>query len=153
MILVSPGFLAITPEARNAESRIIDLAAAANVTVSALDARGVYVTEANATGDARGRSPLGIGELRNSSMKLTESVMSELADGTGGTYINHSNDLDAGFKRLTEAPDCVYLLQLPLGNVKANGSFHRLKVTVDRDGLQLQTRRGYFAHRGAKDKK
>jgi hypothetical protein len=66
---------------------------------------------------------------------------------------NHSNDLDAGFKRLTEAPECVYLLELPLGNVKANGSFHRLKVTVDRDGLQLQTRRGYFAPTAAKDKK
>lgn len=40
LILVSPGFLTITPEARNAESRIIDLAAADNITVSALDARG-----------------------------------------------------------------------------------------------------------------
>ena len=153
LILISPGFLTITPEARNAESHIIDLAAAANITVSALDARGVYVTEANVSDDARGRSPLEIGELRNSSMKLTEGVMSEPADGTGGTYINHSIDLDAGFKRLTEAPECVYLLELPLGNVKANGSFHRLKVTVDRDGLQLQTRRGYFAPTAAKDKK
>ena len=153
LILISPGFLTITPEARNAESHIIDLAAAANITVSALDARGVYVTEANVTDDARGRSPLEIGELRNSSMKLTEGVMSEPADGTGRTYINHSIDLDAGFKRLTEAPECVYLLELPLGNVKANGSFHRLKVTVDRDGLQLQTRRGYFAPNAAKDKK
>jgi len=153
LILISPGFLTITPEARNAESRIIDLAAAANVTVSALDARGVYVTESNASDNTAGRSPREIGELRNSSMEQTESVMSELADGTGGTYINHSNDLDAGFKRLTQAPECVYLLELPLGDAKANGSFHRLKVTVDRNGLHLQTRRGYFAPETAKDKK
>lgn len=86
-------------------------------------------------------------------MKATGNVMSELADGTGGIYISHSNDLDGGFKRLTEAPECVYLLELPLGDVKANGSFHRLKVTVDRDGLQLQTRHGYFAPKPTKDTK
>ena len=153
LILVSPGFLTITPEARNAESRIIDLAAADNITVSALDARGVYVTEANASDNAVDRSPNEIGELRNSSMRATGNVMSELADGTGGTYVSHSNDLDGGFKRLTEAPECVYLLELPLGDVKANGSFHRLKVTVDRDGLQLETRHGYFAPKTTKDKK
>ena len=153
LILISPGFLTITPESRSAESRIIDQAAEANITVSALDARGVYVTGLNASDNTVGRSPREIGELRDRSMNLTEGVMAELADGTGGTYLSHSNDLDAGFKRLTEAPECVYLLELPLGDVKANGSFHRLKVTVDRDGLQLQTRHGYFAPKTGKDKK
>jgi len=152
MILVSPGFLTITPEALNMESHIIDLAAQGNVTISALDARGVYVTEANASDDARGRSPGVIGSLRNGAMTHTESVMGELADGTGGSYFRHNNDLDVGFKSLTDAPECIYMLELPLDGVKQNGSYHRLKVKVDRDGLQLQARRGYFVPKAAKHK-
>jgi VWFA-related protein len=153
MILVSPGFLTITPEAWTAESRIIDLAAQNNVTISALDARGVYVTEANASDDARGRSPGVIGDLRLGSMTNTESVMSELADGTGGIYFHHNNDLDAGFKSLSDAQECVYMLELPLDGVKQNGSYHRLKVKVDRDGLQLQARHGYFVPKPQKGEK
>ncbi len=153
MILVSPGFLTITPEALNTESHIIDLAAQGNVTINALDARGVYVTEANASDDARGRSPGVIGSLRNGAMTHTESVMGELADGTGGSYFRHSNDLDVGFKSLTDAPECIYMLELPLDGVKQNGSYHRLKVKVDRDGLQLQARRGYFVPKAQRGKK
>ena len=43
-------------------------------------------------------------------MKLAENPMAELADGTGGTFLHKSNDLGAGFKRLTEAPEYVYVL-------------------------------------------
>ena len=153
MILVSPGFLTITPESWDAESRIIDLAAQGNVTISALDARGVYVTAANASDDARGRSPGVIGNLRLGSMTHTESVMAELADGTGGVYFHHNNDLDAGFKSLTDAPECIYMLELSLDGVKQNGSYHRLRVNVDRDGLHLQARHGYFVPKPQKEKK
>ena len=131
----------------------IDLAAQGDVTISALDARGVYVTEANASDDARGRSPGVIGSLRNGAMTHTESVMGELADGTGGSYFRHSNDLDAGFKSLTDAPESVYLLELSLADVKPNGSYHRLKVKVNRDGVQLQVRHGYFVPKAQKGKK
>jgi len=44
LLLVSPGFLSIEPDSLAAESRIVDLAAQSNVTVSALDARGLYTT-------------------------------------------------------------------------------------------------------------
>jgi VWFA-related protein len=79
--------------------------------------------------------------------------MAELADGTGGTFFHNSNDLDAGFKALTEAPEVVYLLELPLENVKPDGSYHRLKVKVTRDGLQIQARRGYLVPKPEKNKK
>ncbi len=49
LILVSPGFLILTPEARSEESHIMDMAAQANVTVSALDARGLYTREMDAS--------------------------------------------------------------------------------------------------------
>ncbi len=37
------------------------------------------------------------------------------------------------------------MLELSLDDVKLDGSYHRLKVKVDREGLQLQACRGYHA--------
>ena len=71
-------------------------------------------------------------------------MLAVLADGTGGTFFHNSNDLGAGFQALTSVPEVVYLLELPLDNIKADGSFHRLKVKVDRSGLQLDARLGYY---------
>jgi VWFA-related protein len=153
LILVSPGFPTITPDALSAESRLIDLAAQSNVVISALDARGVYVTEVTASDDTGGRSYGEMNDLRRSSMNQTESVMSELADGTGGKYFRHNNDLGAGFRALTDAPACVYLIELSTDNTKADGSYHRLKVKVNRQGLQLQVRQGYFAPNSERDKR
>jgi VWFA-related protein len=149
LILISPGFLTVVPEAMTDKSRILDLAAHSNVTISALDARGLYTT----TLDASEQGPRTASALMNAdefqrhsdSMSLNEDVMAELADGTGGTFFHNNNDLDAGLQKLAAAPEYVYLLELSLENVKPDGTWHRLKVKVNQDGLKLQARRGYFA--------
>ena len=80
----------------------MDAAAESNVTISALDARGLYVSEIDAS--ERGSSSALLtrlkSEYRRNSMSLNENVMAELAAGTGGTYFHNSNDLEGGFKRL-----------------------------------------------------
>jgi len=48
LILVSPGFLAVSDKARNLESQILDSAARASVTISTLDARGLFTTNLGA---------------------------------------------------------------------------------------------------------
>ena len=154
LILVSPGFLTVEPDALSAESQIIDLAAQSGVTVSALDARGLYVTSIGASENIEG----GAGvvqyqtEMRRSSMSSEENPLSEFADGTGGTFFHNSNDLDTGFQHLTETPEYVYLLELSLDDVKPDGHYHRLKVNVVREGLQIQARRGYFTPKPEKNK-
>ena len=155
LILVSPGFLILTPEARSDESQIIDMAAQANVTVSALDARGLYTSEIDASEMimAPAQTVRLKTEYRRNSMSSNENVMAELAYGTGGTYFHNSNDLEGGFKRLTTAPEYLYLLEFSIKDVKKNGSYHRLKVTVGQEGLRLQARRGYFAAKLPKEKK
>jgi VWFA-related protein len=157
VILVSPGFLTVTPEAMNFKSEILDLAARSNVTISALDARGLYTTELDASkrGETSAYS-LATGQMsqyHRDSMTRSEDVMAELADGTGGTYFHNSNDLEAGFQSMTVAPEYVYLLEISLENLKPDGTYHHLKVKVDRDGLKLQARRGYFAPAPEKKKK
>ncbi|MGA8312408.1 MAG: VWA domain-containing protein, partial [Terriglobales bacterium] len=147
--------LILTPESRAEESQIMDMAAQSNMTVSALDARGLYTTEINASERSKGSAQTSQlkTEYRRSSMSLNENVMAELADGTGGTYFHNSNDLEGGFKRLAAGPEYLYLLEFSLKGVKQNGTYHRLKVRVDQDGLRLQARRGYFAPKPAKHKK
>ena len=56
--------------------------------------------------------------------------MAALANGTGGTYIHNTNNLERGLKDLTSAPEYMYLLEFHAKNLKRNGSYHTLKVTV-----------------------
>lgn len=49
-------------------------------------------------------------------------------------------------------PYRMWLLELSLDNVKPDVTFHRLKVKVNRDGLQLQARRGYLMPKPEKAK-
>jgi VWFA-related protein len=151
LILISPGFLPLEQEARTAESRILDLAAQSNVMISALDARGLYTTELKANDRSPSFSTLlssgGSLQLqsgfRSASMSIEEDAMGELAEGTGGAFFHNNNDLNGGLRSLVQAPECVYVLELAVDNAKSDRTYHRLKVRVDRDGLQLQARRGY----------
>ncbi len=155
LILVSPGFLTITAESLSSESEIMDVAAQSHVTISALDARGLYVTELDASAHGAG-SPFVMelnAENHRNSMSLNENLMAELADATGGTYFHNRNDLQAGLNRLAAAPEYLYLLYLSPKNVKQNGSYHRLKVKVDAPGLKVTARHGYFAAKHPKNKK
>ena len=86
-------------------------------------------------------------------MHLAEDSMAELADGTGGLFFHNSNDLDAGFKRLTDVPETVYLLELSLDNIKMDGSYHRLNVKLTQGGFDVNARHGYFAPKPEKNKK
>ena len=154
LILVSPGFLTMTPEALTRKSQILDLAGQSNVTINAVDARGLYTTALDASDRSRGSamSERTASQYRGYSMVLNEDVMAELADGTGGTYFHNSNDLEGGFQALTVVPEYVYLLEMSLQNVKQDGAYHPLKVKLVQDNLKLEARRGYFAPRAPSKK-
>ncbi len=149
LILISPGFLTITQEGMIEKSQIVDLAAQFNVTINALDARGLYTTGITAsqlgTSSAQDLQAGASSQYHSETMNLSENVMAELADGTGGTYFHNNNDLDRGLKTLTHAPEYVYLLEFSLEKVKPDGRYHPLKVKVEKEGLKVQARRGYFA--------
>jgi VWFA-related protein len=157
LILMSPGFLTVSPEAMIDKSRILNLAAQSGVTISALDARGLYTTTLDAS--ERGASTSGALQsasnfrYHSQSMSLNEDVMAELADGTGGTFFHNSNDLQGGLQKLAAAPEYVYLLEFSLENVKPDSTYHPLRVKVDQAGLKVQARRGYFAPERVKAKK
>jgi VWFA-related protein len=149
LVLTSPGFVALTPEAMRLAAQVMDVAAQANVTVSTLDARGLYtfVLDASKSFESHNEE-----HVRLNSLTSSGDVMEELATGTGGTYFHNSNDLKGGFERLTRAPECVYVIEFHPQNVPQDGSYHRLKVRVTQKGAKIRARAGYFAAEPMKGK-
>ena len=148
VVLVSPGF--ITPQQEFDVDNIIDRAMRANITISALDARGLYVVIPG--GDitervSRNGQVAGIeGLYQMSSASAEEDVMAELADATGGVFFHNDNDLAEGFRTVASTPEYYYVLAFSPQNLKLNGRFHNLKVTLKTTGkYSIQARRGYFA--------
>ena len=153
ILLASAGFLTLADE-RFEESQVIERAVHSNVIISALDARGLYT---DSTYDAsRGMdNPQAMATksiyLRQEALAVA-GVMEELADGTGGTFVQNTNDLTAAYARLGSPPEFIYILGFSPQNLKFDGSFHRLKVGL-KPGMKLtlQARRGYYAPKHAVD--
>jgi VWFA-related protein len=150
LILLSPGFLSLAPDAIAFKSQILDQAADATVVINALDVRGLYVGNPDASQGQNVTISQITGDTSSdhlAGMEASENAMAELTNGTGGTFFHNNNDLLAGLKSLVAAPQYVYLLGISLKDVKANGTFHQIKVKVDKHDLNVQARHGYFAPR------
>ena len=152
LILVSPGMLTIDDVGKAAESDLMNFAAASNVTISAIDGRGLYTTGQSADERTMTVSAM-LDEFHRAEMQDAGLSMANLAAATGGNFFHNGNDMDAGFKGVMELPECVYVLELPLDSVKPDGIYHRLNVKVDRDGVQVQARPGYFLPKPQKNRK
>ena len=157
LIFVSPGFLNYSDEAMRIESQIVNMAAGANITISALDAGGL-------TGGMMDASQSGAGSVfaqitgkapsnHHESSSEADDAMAQLADGTGGYFVRGGNNIEQQFARAAAAPEATYLLEISLNSVKPNGSYHALRVQVKREGVKIQARRGYFAPKVAKNEK
>jgi VWFA-related protein len=154
MIFVSPGF--IFPTYTVGPTDIIDRATRANIVINTLDARGLYTPDVMGDiADPPVDSPLTRGfkaSYRVESQSMQSQVLGELADGTGGTFFHNRNDLDEGFRQAGAAPPISYLLAFSPQNLKLDGRFHVLKVTLaNKRKYSVQARRGYYAPRTAAD--
>jgi VWFA-related protein len=149
VVLVSPGF--ITPGLEYEYSEIVDRAVRSQIVINSLDARGLYVVIP--FGDAS-HKPI-VNNIRSAEVKTRIEVaaasaqsdlLAILADSTGGTFFHNNNDFDEGFRRVAETPEYTYVLAFVPQNLKLDGSYHSLKVTVkSQPKLTLQARRGYYA--------
>ena len=152
ILLVSPGF--ITPQLEQEKTDVTDRAIRANVTISTLDARGLWVDptfDASRTYASATASRV-LAQYERDQASANADVLAELAVGTGGSFFQNNNDLEEGFRKLTAAPEYLYLLGFSPQNLKLDGSFHALKVTLRTPpGLTATARRGYYAPRHLSD--
>jgi len=156
IVLVSPGF--IYPQLEFEVQDIIERAVRNNTMLSTLDARGLYVVDP--MGDvSRPGVPnpyLMQQEFLYASLNASEddSVLAELADGTGGSFFHNNNDLEAGLRQIATAPEYYYVLGFTPQNLKLDGAFHGLKVTLkNANPLSVQARKGYYAPKHVPDPK
>ena len=154
LVLISPGFL--TPEMDYEDNEIIDRAVRTQVVISSLDARGLYVDIPFGDASSPGRpdtivrgqrySPTPRAMLDSQSAAAQDDILSVLAYSTGGAFFHNNNDMEEGFRRVADNPEFYYILGFTPQNLKMDGRFHTLKVSLkSREKYDLQARRGYYA--------
>jgi VWFA-related protein len=152
VIVISPGFITLAEHATD-KTELMDRAIRANVLVNALDARGLYTDMPDITrGGTNQQTSIVLSQMDRESARAQADVLAEIAAGTGGTFYQNNNDLDAGFERLTAAPEYFYMLAFSPQNLKLDGSFHSLKVSLKSvKDVNISARRGYYAPRHLED--
>ena len=157
IVLVSPGFMTETQTMKISE--IVDRALRLKVVVNTLDSQGLYVTQP--LGDASQESVVLLQRadltgqkslIRMDEFSRNSDVLAEIADSTGGVFFHNSNDLNEGFRRVGSLPAAYYVLAFSPQNLKLDGKFHTLKVTLaNPKGLSVQARHGYYAPKQPED--
>jgi VWFA-related protein len=146
VVLVSPGFIA--PKMEYEYTDIIDRAVHSQIVISALDARGLYTSLpfGDISKSPQHPPPPAKALIESAAASAQGDLLAVLADGTGGVFFHNSNDYGEGFRRVAETPEYSYVLAFAPQNLKLDGSFHGLKVTVKSpQKVSLQARRGYYA--------
>lgn len=146
LVLVSPGFLSATRE-RSIDA-LIDRALRQNVVVNAIDAAGLD-TKAYHDPILMNRPDLDTQKFRmeNEALTVQRDVLAALAEGTGSTFFHNSNGFDEGLRQTAQAAEVYYLLSFSPHDVKLDGKFHALKVSLNTgDRWDVEARRGYFAN-------
>ena len=163
LILFSEG-LAI-PTAVEARFRsVISAANRANVSIYAVDAAGLRVTSSDAEagramtalGQRRaavasspfdGSGPMSRDLERNEDLlRLNpESGLGQLAKETGGLFINSTNSPGTRLRQVDEDLHSYYLLTYSPQNQNFDGRFRQISLKVNRPGVEVQARKGYYA--------
>jgi VWFA-related protein len=148
IVLMSPGFL--IPNREYDLSEVIDSAARSNITISTLDARGLYTVDALPDVSAKPTGDPTLSGFHTSYRFQQESRQSDVlwsvANGTGGQGFANSNDLAEGFRRLVATPETSYLIGFVPQNLKYDGHFHSLKVALtSKEKYTVQARSGFYA--------
>jgi VWFA-related protein len=155
LLLASPGFILPEPM-RYLLFQLVDQASRADVIINTLDARGLYTPDL--LGDISQPSsdpPQTVGQAAGARLEAQfeqQFLLMDFAYDTGGRFFHNSNDLEGGLKQLGNAPEVSYVLGFSPQNLKVDGHFHTIKVTVTgKPKYAIQARRGYFAPKKADD--
>ena len=154
MVFISPGFILSTLFSERVD--VIDRATRAGVVIDSLDARGLYTPDINGdiANPASVQSNRTVGfkaGYRVAAQSAQSEILADFALGTGGTFYHNRNDLDVALREAIAAPSISYVLGFSPQNLKLNGSFHTIKVTLTgKRKFAVQARRGFYAPRTMK---
>jgi VWFA-related protein len=117
---------------------VYDTANRNNVAIYAVDPRGLPGFEFDINE--------GVGLQTDSKyLSSTMDTLRELAENTDGRAIVNRNDLLSGMKQITRDSSAYYLIGYNSSQAPTDGKFHEIKVKVKRPGVQVRSRKGYWA--------
>jgi VWFA-related protein len=156
----------VPPQLEHVLRAAISEANRANVSVYAVDARGLgesrtfeatrQTLQEAALASQRTMSRQGAGPVTREEVLAPETAenalrmdvqgaLADLAVGTGGTLIANTNDVARGIERAVGDLQGYYELVYAPTNPAYDGRFRRIEVRVRRKGALVQARSGYFA--------
>jgi len=140
----------------------INAAVRADLAIYSVDTRGLQaVTPLGdaSTGSLRGQSGFNGGALTanmNANFQSQE-VMATLSSDTGGKAFFDSNDFAPAFAQVQKDNSAYYAIGFHSTNPARDGKYRKLTVKIDRPGVKLDYRPGYYApadfkHSGKEDR-
>ena len=140
----------------------INAAVKSNVAIYTLDARGLEAQPPGggaSTASLRGQAMYTGNAIQSSldSNFASQETLTTLSADTGGKAFLDSNDLGQVFDRVQRDTTAYYVLGYRSNSPHRDGRFRRIQVKVNRPGLNLEFRKGYYApkdfqHFNAEDK-
>jgi VWFA-related protein len=128
----------------------IDAANHSNVSLYTMDMRGLLALPPG--GEAIAASPSGTAVYSGSaissqfsSLHGNRETLASLSRDTGGRTFYDLNDFGPAFDEVQRENSSYYLLGYSPSNKKSDGRFRRIRVEVDRPGVKVEARPGYFA--------
>ena len=117
---------------------IYDVANRNNVAIYAVDPRGLPGFEFDINE--------GVGlQTDGKYLQSTMDTLRLLAENTDGRAIVNRNDIAFGMKQITRDSSAYYLIGYNSVQAPTDGKFHEIKVRVKRPGVQVRSRKGYWA--------
>ena len=132
-----------------ATKEMVNATQLANVTVHAIDPNALETTNVHA-GDnfmPEGASAAAAAQERANRDFLIERHQSlqTVADWTGGRAILNTNVPEESVRPILDESSAYYVLAFEASDVKRDGRFHPITVQVNRPGVQVRTRKGFYA--------
>jgi VWFA-related protein len=140
----------------------INAAVRADLAIYSVDTRGleaVLPMGDASTGSLRGSGAYNGAALMNNMNQNfdTQEVMATLSSDTGGKAFFDSNDFAPAFAQVQKDTSAYYAIGFHSSNPARDGKYRKLTVKIDRPGIKLEYRPGYWApadfrHSGQEDR-
>ena len=140
----------------------INAAVRADLAIYSVDTRGLQaITPLGdaSTGSLRGQGAFNGSALTNSMNQnfATQEVMATLSSDTGGKAFFDSNDFAPAFAQVQKDNSAYYAIGFHSTNPARDGKYRKLTFKIDRPGVKLEYRPGYYApadfkHSGEEDR-
>jgi VWFA-related protein len=131
---------------------VIAAATRANVSIYAIDPRGLYFPGDEAmqiSGLPADAEALGIGVFAlQDELRMSQDTLRGISEETGGFASVSSNDFSTAFERIVDANSTYYVLGYYSTNDRRDGRYRKIEVRLNRPGLDVNARKGYVAARG-----